>query len=113
MGEPALRNWVPSLLLPKPQGGGGARWDFQMSRIATMWCVSFVSNCCFQHFTLKKKHRKNYEYCPVSLLIVRYKDCHEFRFSIVRTVISLSNLKVHKSLTVLLKGVRVGTKVGR
>ena len=42
------------------------------------------------------EHRKNCECCPVSLLIVIVivivkQDCHEFRFSIVRIVISVSN----------------------
>ena len=42
------------------------------------------------------KHRKNWECCLVSQFIVRYyllnKDCHEFRFSIVRILISVSNV---------------------
>ena len=38
------------------------------------------------------KHRKNCECCPVSLLIVRQKDCYKIRFSIVRIVISVSNV---------------------
>ena len=38
------------------------------------------------------KHRKNCECCPMSQLIVN-KDCHEFRFSIVSIVISVSNVK--------------------
>ena len=43
--------------------------------------------------SLQRKHRKNCKCCPVSQLIVRYyKDCHETRFSIVRIVISVSNV---------------------
>ena len=38
------------------------------------------------------KHRKNCECASVSQLIVRYKDCHESRFSIVSIVISVSNV---------------------
>ena len=39
------------------------------------------------------KHCKNCECCPLSLLIVKYYiDCHEFRFSIVRIVVSVSNV---------------------
>ena len=38
------------------------------------------------------KHRKNCECASVSQLIVRYKDCHEFRFSIVRIVNSVSKV---------------------
>ena len=42
-------------------------------------------------FQYKYKHRKNCECCPLSLLIVRLQiDCHEFRFSIERIVISVS-----------------------
>ena len=38
----------------------------------------------------QKKHRMNCECCPVSLL--GNKDCHEFRFSIVRIVIRVYNV---------------------
>ena len=39
------------------------------------------------------KHCKNGEPCSLSLLIVGNKDCHEFSFSTVRIVISVSNVK--------------------
>ena len=38
------------------------------------------------------KHCKNCECCPVSLLIVKSQRLSEFRFSIVRIVISVSNV---------------------
>ena len=41
------------------------------------------------------KHRKNCECCPVS----GNKDCHQFRFSIVRIVISASTVKSSENFT--------------
>ena len=40
------------------------------------------------------KRRKNCECCPVPLLIVRSQRLSEFRFSIVRIVISVSNVTI-------------------
>ena len=40
----------------------------------------------------KLKHRKNWECCPLSLLVSGNKDCQDFKFSNVRIVISVSNV---------------------
>ena len=42
----------------------------------------------------RTKHRKNCKCCPVSLLIARSQRLSEFRFSIVRIVISVSNVAI-------------------
>ena len=40
---------------------------------------------------LQRKHRKNCECCPLSLFIF-IKNCHKFKFSTVRIVMSVSNV---------------------
>ena len=57
------------------------------------------------------KHCKNCECCPVSLLIVKSQRLSEFRFSIVRIVISVSNVAIPAKDSLWMNGVSASDKV--
>ena len=93
----SLRQICAQYLLMRGGGGPSHTSFLNMSWLEqTLWkiCHGTLLNIAeLMKFHIFAKHRKNCECCPVSLLIVRSKkDCHDFRFSIVRIVFSVSNV---------------------
>ena len=69
----------------------GADFFLQLRPTQLVAVTRTTSHLKIDHLT-HKKLRKNCECCPVSQLIVRSQRFHEFRFSIVRIVVSVSNV---------------------